>query len=233
MKTDQELCLAGICCDCGAPIKEMTVEEINEAKDDLGLEDDDDFGDICQSCMDKYTGSTARTNQNPKISYNDFGKICSDMTTMSLETQAIKARDIEIDNPGFFEFWWFSYILNIPIGKENKYGDAGYVYFLQDDQNKNIKIGFTSKTPSMRVGQFRLMNSSPSTILLSIPAPLSMELSLHRAFKKFRVHGEWFSPSPEILAFIENPCAESELPGQQITFTGHAQSTRGVPCLSK
>jgi len=52
--TDQEKCIAGICCDCGAKIKPWTLEEIQAVKGDIGMTDDDDFSDICGECFKRY-----------------------------------------------------------------------------------------------------------------------------------------------------------------------------------
>jgi len=48
--TDQEKCMAGICCICGGPTAPMTTTEIEEIKGDLGIPKEDDFGNICDDC---------------------------------------------------------------------------------------------------------------------------------------------------------------------------------------
>ncbi len=40
----------GVCPDCGGPSKVWTVAEIQEAKADIGMGDEDDFHDICDKC---------------------------------------------------------------------------------------------------------------------------------------------------------------------------------------
>ncbi len=52
---NEERCKAGLCCDCDATIKKWTEGEIQEAKDDIGMTADDDFADVCISCLSKYT----------------------------------------------------------------------------------------------------------------------------------------------------------------------------------
>ena len=54
---NEEACLQGICCDCGKPSKKWTQEEIDAAKEDMGMGDDDDFCDVCDECMKKYLPS--------------------------------------------------------------------------------------------------------------------------------------------------------------------------------
>jgi hypothetical protein len=121
-----------------------------------------------------------------------FNNLCSSMSNLSIEEQVERALGIEQDNQGFLDFWQFYYLANIQLESEEK-TQQGFVYFLQDKTNKNIKIGFTTKDPEIRVAQFRKMNSNPSTILFSIPATRSTESFLHNNLKEFHVHGEWFT----------------------------------------
>lgn len=46
--------MAGLCCDCDAPIKPWTWEDIQLAKADMGMGADDDFADCCAECGKKY-----------------------------------------------------------------------------------------------------------------------------------------------------------------------------------
>lgn len=50
----EECCLNGICSECGGKSKKWTREEIEAAKDDIGMIDNDDFCDCCDNCMEKY-----------------------------------------------------------------------------------------------------------------------------------------------------------------------------------
>lgn len=46
--------LNGLCCDCGKPSKKWTQEEIDAAKEDMGMAEDDDLHDCCDECIKKY-----------------------------------------------------------------------------------------------------------------------------------------------------------------------------------
>jgi len=53
--TDEDLCRIGVCSDCGGPMKVWSTEEINQAKADLGMNEDDDFSSCCKECEILYT----------------------------------------------------------------------------------------------------------------------------------------------------------------------------------
>lgn len=70
-----------------------------------------------------------------------------------------------------------------------------YVYFIQSREGL-VKIG-RSRTPEKR---FRVLRcGSPGAVLLGIRDDLS-ESELHARFASSREAGEWFRPSPELLA---------------------------------
>lgn len=51
--------LLGVCCDCGKPLKKWTQEEIDAAKEDMGMTEDDDLFYCCDECMNQYMPSSA------------------------------------------------------------------------------------------------------------------------------------------------------------------------------
>lgn len=55
--TNEEMCLRGICCDCNGPNTVWTEERIKAAKEDMGMDDEDDFADCCEECGEKYKGA--------------------------------------------------------------------------------------------------------------------------------------------------------------------------------
>ena len=78
------------------------------------------------------------------------------------------------------------------------------VYFFQAKMTGRIKIGH-SVNPYYRLETLRSMNQdSRIKILLLIGGDRKKESELHRKFKKYHHHGEWFEPSQEILGYIEN-----------------------------
>ena len=96
--------------------------------------------------------------------------------------------------------------LRLPLvhGRRPRVGDAHWVYFIQGDDGGPIKIGRTQQNPQWRVdalqcgypfGKLRLIWLIRGTGLL--------ERELHERFKKSRLRGEWFTPSDEVLGFLE------------------------------
>jgi len=79
----------------------------------------------------------------------------------------------------------------------------GTVYFILDTYKKDIKIGFTSKHIKERLSALQTSSSSELKVLATIPADRAYEKELHGKFDKFRVNGEWFSPSPDLVSYIE------------------------------
>ena len=81
---------------------------------------------------------------------------------------------------------------------------TGYVYFIQAGDGP-VKIGYTLDV-FKRLGALQTSSPMPLTLLGRIEADASMERQLHDQFSHARMHGEWFSPHPDILALAEaNP----------------------------
>lgn len=79
---------------------------------------------------------------------------------------------------------------------------ADNVYFLADTLTQTVKIG-TARDVLSRVRVIQLMSPVPLTLLGVIPrAGWDTEASLHRRFRSSRLHGEWFTLTPEIAQTI-------------------------------
>lgn len=76
----------------------------------------------------------------------------------------------------------------------------GTVYFIQARTLGLIKIGHTTGSVAARLGT--LQTGSPDELILlgAMPGTCDDEAALHEQFKSCRLHGEWFRPTPEILA---------------------------------
>lgn len=74
------------------------------------------------------------------------------------------------------------------------------IYFVQGTITKHIKIGFTSRPFIYRFKS--LMSSDPLVCLKTMEGDALVEAQLHQRFVANRIHGEWFQPSKELLAFI-------------------------------
>lgn len=82
-----------------------------------------------------------------------------------------------------------------------------HTYFIKC--NNCVKIGTTTDIKS-RIKQIQTNNPYKLEILLTIPLPnikglisLLSERKLHKKFNKYRIRGEWFKLSEEILEFIK------------------------------
>lgn len=75
------------------------------------------------------------------------------------------------------------------------------VYFAQIATG-HIKIGVTINVEH-RMAAFQHCHAEPVVLLATMPGGHSHEQMLHRIFARDRDHGEWFTPTPELLGFIE------------------------------
>ena len=81
-------------------------------------------------------------------------------------------------------------------------GQAGEkdVYFIQGCETQRIKIGISHDVDSRLKG---IQSSEPLKLLAVIKqGGKDLERRLHEKFQGLRVHGEWFSPDPQLLAYI-------------------------------
>ncbi len=97
--------------------------------------------------------------------------------------------------------------------------EPGYVYFIQGADDGPIKIGFTRGDPGHRLGE--LQGGSPISLrLLAFTfASLGKEQALHECFSKHRLHGEWFTPAADLLAYIRSIPPVEEVPRTRLRRT--------------
>lgn len=74
------------------------------------------------------------------------------------------------------------------------------IYFIGSECGP-IKIGMAQNV-NMRLRALQLAGPSKLTVLATVLAPPSEERDYHKQFAAHRLHGEWFSPHPDILAEI-------------------------------
>ena len=77
------------------------------------------------------------------------------------------------------------------------------IYFIQHGKDGPIKIGFTKNRPERRVLELQSGNPFKLTLLHYVDGDTSVEDLLHHRFRNFKIRGEWFEPSPKLLAHIE------------------------------
>ena len=77
---------------------------------------------------------------------------------------------------------------------------AVVTYFVQAGPDGPIKIGITTDFDKRLRS---LQTSSPLPLRILGVVPKDIEDDCHVALAEWRVHGEWFKPVPEVLAFID------------------------------
>lgn len=87
------------------------------------------------------------------------------------------------------------------------------IYFIQaDDPINHIKIGFTDGDPAIRLRALQTGSSVPLRLLLSHPGTTADEAALHARFAAARLSGEWFRPTPAILAYLLSKSSQMATP---------------------
>jgi len=81
-----------------------------------------------------------------------------------------------------------------------------YTYFVQAYLGGPIKIGYTTKDPSLRLAN--MMTGSPAPLRIVGLIPRNIEKELHKKFGAEREHGEWFTPTKAILEYIKEHASE-------------------------
>ena len=77
------------------------------------------------------------------------------------------------------------------------------IYFLRRaDGVGPIKIG-VSRLPARRLAEFFRWSPYELELLASVSGSSAWERGLHHRFAAYRLHMEWFAPSPALLAGIE------------------------------
>jgi hypothetical protein len=77
-----------------------------------------------------------------------------------------------------------------------------FVYFIQNESNQEIKIGVTSNIEK-RMNDISRVIKAPVKLLKLIKGNEVTEKELHNKFSQYRIHGEWFAPSKELIKYID------------------------------
>ena len=99
-----------------------------------------------------------------------------------------------------------------------------FVYFIQGIEGGPIKIGRARK-PQIRLRVFQIACPIRLRILGVMEGDLETETKLHRRFATYRLHGEWFQVSPELLALIRENAISLETAGLDLNDTVPADTT--------
>ena len=76
------------------------------------------------------------------------------------------------------------------------------IYFIQAGEYGPVKIGFTDCGIKKRIDQMQSGNHRKLNIIGYMFGTVKKEKELHKKFDEYRLLGEWFFASPELLSFI-------------------------------
>lgn len=77
-----------------------------------------------------------------------------------------------------------------------------WVYFVQQGDNGPIKIGYT-KRKGLRLTALQNGNPERLRMVCAVPGGRALEYVLHKAFRGARLVGEWFTPTPRLVALMK------------------------------
>jgi hypothetical protein len=75
------------------------------------------------------------------------------------------------------------------------------VYFIRDAERPEVKIGY-SYSPTTRMKALQHGHPRPLQLLKTLYGYRAEEAALHRQFKEYRLHGEWFKLTGRLERFI-------------------------------
>src|SRR4030095_5826505 len=107
------------------------------------------------------------------------------------------------------------------------------IYFIQCQTTKRIKIGLATDIP-VRLAVIQALCPTQLILLTSIQGSHWAEAELHRRFADARLHGEWFSPVPELLCLIgekmekKDQRASDQIPRLETPLKGDAGPLRDL-----
>lgn len=105
----------------------------------------------------------------------------------------------------FYPTWIKNTFFKENRNRKNNLHKRNIVYFIkQDIPNGMIKIGYTSRNVSNRLSSLQTGSPYNLIVLKTIDGDMNTEFELHKKFSKYRLSGEWFDCSPEIISYIEN-----------------------------
>jgi hypothetical protein len=76
-----------------------------------------------------------------------------------------------------------------------------WVYFIQADTGGPIKIGI-SRDVERRRGELQRAERQPLKVLATFEGTIQDESAMHARFAAHRLHGEWFTPAPDLMSHI-------------------------------
>ena len=78
-----------------------------------------------------------------------------------------------------------------------------YVYFIQGQVTRLVKIGYTANCLYDRLNTIQSNSPDKLTLLKTVKGDRKLEQLLHKQFESVRSHGEWFYPSLGLMKYIK------------------------------
>lgn len=80
---------------------------------------------------------------------------------------------------------------------------SGWIYYIQCETTRRIKIGWTMLTPPDRLMALKTGSPTKLFVLTAQPGRYDVEFKVHADLAKSRLHGEWFENSLTVQRHIE------------------------------
>lgn len=77
------------------------------------------------------------------------------------------------------------------------------IYFIQEEQRRAIKIGYTAGDPLDRMADLQTGNPDTLNLIGVTSGTTKKEGKLHDVFSPEHIRGEWFKPSTRLLNHIK------------------------------
>lgn len=87
------------------------------------------------------------------------------------------------------------------LDRSNTQGTASFVYFIADQNAKQIKIGRAVNVKA-RLSSLQGGSTNELQLLGALAGGKELERELHQRFAESRIRGEWFRPTGELLHLI-------------------------------
>jgi hypothetical protein len=88
---------------------------------------------------------------------------------------------------------------------------TGFLYVIQRQPDGPIKIGH-AQNPARRLQFLQTGSVEPLVLLTSAPGSRDDERALHRRFASCRIRNEWFHPTDDLLALVQDIIRTGALP---------------------
>lgn len=80
---------------------------------------------------------------------------------------------------------------------------SGWIYYIQCETTRRVKIGWTMLTPPDRLMALKTGSPTKLRVLTAQPGRYDIEFRVHAELSKSRLHGEWFEYSLAVQRHIE------------------------------